>query len=249
MNKKDIKKILLSLDNNDNTQAVIFLLGKLDMMSDEEIENKTKNFDKSQSEEYIKEKISAHSSRTSAFIKVNDFFEYGINGETVHLHLPGDFHNLFKNLGTIKASALIARSLIDATEKINEKKENGDKNLSKCSSIFMISPIFYSPTFYPNVLRTKIVRDHINIETPIFKIFKILGLKTTSYTKEQLQNSNFLNSNPEAQLAIKHFGNEKDVGAASLSFEKYNSEKFQRKLKKLSSFLEKISNSEKEHVL
>jgi len=74
----------------------------------------------------------------------------------------------------------------------------------------MISPIFYSPTFYPNSLRSKIVREHINVETPIFKIFRILGLKTASYTKEQLQDTEFVNNNSEAQLAIKHFGNEKE---------------------------------------
>lgn len=252
MNKKEVKNILLSLtstSNNEEKQKIIFLLGKLDGMSDEEVEKITNNFDEVKLKEFLKEKISIHSSRTSYFIKANNLFEYGINGDCVHLHLPGDFHNMFKELGTIKSTAIIAKSLINAVENINTRRNIGDPNLSNCSSIYMISPIFYSPTFYPSTLRSKIIRDHINIETPIFKIFKMLGIETHSYMKEQLQKSDFVNNNPEAQLAIKHFGNEKDVGVASLTFEKFNSKNFQNKLKKLSSFLEKISNSEKEHVL
>jgi len=122
MNKKDVKKILLLLTNtatNEEKKKIIFLLGNVDGMSDKEIEKITNNFDEVKLLEYLKEKISTHSSRTSSFIKANDFFEYGITGETVHLHLPGDFHNMFKELGTLKSSAIIARFLIDAVEKIN----------------------------------------------------------------------------------------------------------------------------------
>jgi len=73
-----------------------------------------------------------------------------------------------------------------------------------------------------------------------------MGLETVTYTTEELQNDDFVNNNKEAQLAVKNFGRDRDVGAAILSFDKFNSEKFQRRLKRLDKFLEKISEPIKE---
>ena len=53
--------------------------------------------------------------------KINEFFEYGINGECLHFHLPGDFHDMFQNLGKVKASSIIVKNLIDAANKINNQ--------------------------------------------------------------------------------------------------------------------------------
>lgn len=244
MNKNDVKKLLFSIRTSENTAEVNNILGKIDMMTDEEIENKTKNFSKEQIEQFFKSKI--ENRNNSHFTKVNDFFEYGISGGCVHLHLPGDFHSMFEKLGKVKASAAIAKNLIDAATKINNQRNSGDSKLANCTSLYMISPIFYSPTFYPKILRNKDVRDNKKIETPIFKIFKLMGLETNTYTREELQNSDFVQNNKEAKLAAKNFGTNKDVGAAILSFEKFNSKKFQTRLKKINSILEKISEQSKE---
>lgn len=244
MNKNDVKKLLFSIRTLENQAEVNNMLGKIDMMTDEEIENKTKNFSKEQLEQFFKSKIENRTN--SYFTKVNDFFEYGISGECVHLHLPGDFHKMFEKLGKVKASATIAKNLIDAATKINNQRNSGDSRLANCTSLYMISPIFYSPTFYPKILRNKDVRDNKKIETPIFKIFKLMGLETNTYTREELQNSEFVQNNKEAKLAAKNFGTNKDVGAAILSFEKFNSKKFQTRLKKINSILEKISEQSKE---
>lgn len=244
MNKNDVKKLLFSIRTSENTAEVNNILGKIDMMTDEEIENKTKNFSKEQIEQFFKSKI--ENRNNSHFTKVNDFFEYGISGGCVHLHLPGDFHSMFEKLGKVKASAAIAKNLIDAATKINNQRNSGDSKLANCTSLYMISPIFYSPTFYPKILRNKDVRDNKKIETPIFKIFKLMGLETNTYTREELQNSEFVQNNKEAKLAAKNFGTNKDVGAAILSFEKFNSKKFQTRLKKINSILGKISEKSKE---
>lgn len=244
MNKNDVKKLLFSIRTSENTAEVNNILGKIDMMTDEEIENKTKNFSKEQLEQFFKSKIENRTN--SYFTKVNDFFEYGISGGCVHLHLPGDFHKMFEKLGKVKASATIAKNLIDAATKINNQRNSGDSRLANCTSLYMISPIFYSPTFYPKILRNKDVRDNKKIETPIFKIFKLMGLETNTYTREELQNSEFVQNNKEAKLAAKNFGTNKDVGAAILSFEKFNSKKFQTRLKKINLILEKISEQSKE---
>lgn len=244
MNKNDVKKLLFSIRTSENTAEVNNILGKIDMMTDEEIENKTKNFSKEQLEQFFKSKI--ENRNNSHFTKVNDFFEYGISGGCVHLHLPGDFHSMFEKLGKVKASAAIAKNLIDAATKINNQRNSGDSRLANCTSLYMISPIFYSPTFYPKILRNKDIRDNKKIETPIFKIFKLMGLETNTYTREELQNSEFVQNNKEAKLAAKNFGTNKDVGAAILSFEKFNSKKFQTRLKKINLILEKISEQSKE---
>lgn len=252
MNKKEVKKILFSIRNSENEAIVNNLLGAIDMKSNEEIEGMLNkiliefNMEKGQEieaiKQYIEIKKEKQNRRVFPFTKINDFFEYGINGGTVHFHLPGDFHSMFQKLGKVKASVAIGKSLIDAANKINNQRKMGDQDLEKCSSMYMISPIFYSPTFYPKILRDKNVRDNIKIETPIFKIFKLMGLETATYTREELQNDDFVKNNKEAQLAVKNFGADRDVGAAILTFEKFNSEKFQRRLKRLDKFLGKILN-------
>ena len=249
MNKKVVKKILLSMQTFENSEAINYYLGKVDLMSDTKIENITKTFTEEQLKEYINQKISARLTRdVSNFKKANSFFEYGISGDCIHLHLPGDFHHMFNTLGKTKASATIAKSLIDAVKKINTQRENGETSLKDCSKIYMLSPIFYSPTFYPSFLRYKLVRYSINFETPIFKLFRLMGLKTNTYTCEQLQDLEFLNNVPEAQNAVKHFGKTKDIGSVSLDFETFNSKKFQKKLKKVSCFLDRLLENEKERI-
>lgn len=247
MNKKDVKKILFAIRTSENEAIVNNIIGEIDMMTDEEIEDKTKNASEMQIKQHFENQIKNRSNReNSQFTKVNDFFEYGISGGCIHLHLPGDFHKMFEKLGKVRASAVIAKQLIDAVTKINNQRNTKDSRLEKCTSIYMISPIFYSPTFYPRALRNNSIREKIRIETPIFKMFNLMGLETTTYTREELQNPNFVRNNKEAQLAVKNFGDDRDVGAASLSFEKFNSKKFQARLKKVNKILERITEPIKE---
>lgn len=249
MKKEEARKILFSMRNPENEAIINNVLGKIDMMPEDVFECKCKDMAETEIREYIKKQINIRTTNEdSNHININKFFEYGIAGNCVHLHLPGDFHEMFEKLGKIKASAIIARYLIDAITRINNQKNMGDSKLENCSSIYMISPIFYSPTFYPKALRSKKVRDNVKIETPIFKLFKLMGLETKTYIKEDLQNPKFVENNEEAKLAVKNFGTKMDVGTASLSFKKLNSKRFQTRLNKISEMLEKIGEPIKQEM-
>ena len=180
------------------------------------------------------------------FIKVNNFFEYTISEEYVDLHLQGDFHDMFEELGKRKASAIIAKKLIEAVTIINNKRSMGDLKLKKCSSIHMRSPIFYAPTFYFKSLRNQHVRDKIKIESPICTMFRLLGIKTDTYTIDELKNPKFVQQNKEAQIAVKDFGPNKDVGIVDLPFDKFNSKGFQEKLRILNKVFVKLLGPNKE---
>ena len=59
MNKKEIKNILLSLTNTatyEEKKKIIFLLGKVDGMSNEDIEKISNNFDEAKLLEYLNSK-------------------------------------------------------------------------------------------------------------------------------------------------------------------------------------------------
>lgn len=237
MNKMEIKELLDSLkyEKPEKLDEINYLIKKLEGKSEKEVENL--KYSKEELKELFLNMLEREKNESSKNSSVNKLFEYGISGDCVHLHLPGDFHKMFQKFGKIKASAEIGKYLIDAVNKINNYREMGDAELKKCSSIYMISPIFYAPTFYPNLLRNGLVRGNIKTETPIFKLFRLMGLETRTYLKEDL----YKPKNDEAKLAVKHFGSEKDIGAVSLSFEKLNSGKFKRKLSLVSNFLDRIS--------
>lgn len=253
MNKKELREILFrirdeSKGNDEVLKIINNILGRVDMKAEDEIERITRDFDETKIREYIANKIEKARTRdeNSFFNKVNEFFEYGITSATVHLHLPGDFHKMFEKNGKIKGSAIITRKLIDAAYEINNRRNMGDEKLKKCDSFYMISPIFYAPTFYPKILRNNNIRDRMQIETPIFKLFKLMGLDTRTYMRENLQDSEFVKNNEEAKLAVKTFGTKRDVGAVALTFDKFNSKKFQRNLKRVTKILDRALESEKE---
>ena len=75
-----------------------------------------------------------------------------------------------------------------------------------------------------------------------------MGAETHGYTTEELNREGFLETNSEAALATKIFGKSKDVGTASISFDKINSRKFQRKLNKVSKFLDKFIEPLREDI-
>ncbi|MGM9970001.1 MAG: hypothetical protein ACI35S_06365 [Anaeroplasma sp.] len=234
-------------EEEEKVTVVTKYLKSLDSKSEKEIEKSTEGFTEEHLRQFINIKIEKALTRTEshAFTKVNEFYEYGISGETLHLHLPGDFHEMFKEKGKVKGSAILLKELIDAVDKINEQKNIGNINLKECKQIYMISPIFYAPIFYPKKLREPIVRSIVKPETPIFKLFRAMGMETKTFTKEDLRNSKFLEENSSARLAVKNFGINKDVGEVSLSFEKLNSRKFQRNLQRVDKILNKIINPNK----
>jgi len=161
MNKKEVKQILFSIRirTPENEAIINNLLGEIDMKTDEAIEDTVNklliefNMEKGREIEAIeqfverKKEEEKQNGREFPFKRINEFFEYGINGKTVHFHLPGDFHKMFGEFGKVKASAAIGKSLIDAANRINNQRKMGDSRLTNCSSMHMISPIFYSPTF------------------------------------------------------------------------------------------------------
>lgn len=233
MERKEIAELINELQKEyPESKTVMDLIKKFNDVTDKELRRKTMGYTRESLKEHIVSNIKreGHVSNVSDRKMLNSYFEYGINGETVHIHLPKDLHQEFNELGKRKAIAQVGIYLIDAINKINAKRELGDQELAYCKTIYMISPIFYSGGFYPKKLRKRYTNE-ISIESPVLKVLEMLGIETRTITARDLQNRNKTPDDSEVQLAYKHFGDKKDIGSASLSFEELNSKEWQRKLR------------------
>lgn len=138
---------------------------------------------------------------------INKLFSYGFAGNCVHLHLPVDLREDISTIGLKQTIDKVNLYLVDAIEKINEKKNDGAKNFKNKKSIYMISPALMK-----SELRT----------------LESFGFTTKFFFKGELANENFVKTDREAQLARRVFGPYKNVGTANLEFKEINSEKFQQ---------------------
>lgn len=221
MNKNDIKRILISLRTTENESKINSLLGKIDLITEEKLQNMIMEIgnDEESIKKYFQEKIKQdRNNEQEKHIPINEMFEYGIAENCVHLHMPVDLHEMMSKKGIKKTVDTVNLYLIDAIEKIRNLKNNGFYNFKDKKSIYMISPIL-------------IGRE--------MRFLEELDFKTHSYSKKDLQTDSFVAEHPEAQLATYIFGSNNNIGTAEITFETINSEHWQEKrIQKIKQFAE-----------
>ena len=232
MNKKEIKSILISMRTKDNESQVNRLLGKIDLLSDEEIETKVAQIGASEEEirNYLQEKLREDlEHRNSEHTPINEMFSYGVTKGSIHLHMSIDLHQMIAENGRLKTLKIVNLQLLDAIERIRKLQKDGFYRFKEKDSIYMISPIL------------------IGIEQAFLKE---MDFTTHSYKKKELQDDEFVKQHPEAQLAIQIFGKARNVGTAIISLDIINSEEWQRKREEqIKAFAEKgirLKTEEKE---
>ena len=92
MKKDYIKKVLMNMRTLENSAQVNYLLGKLDIISEDDLNSKLQklNINEDNIEKFIEEQINKvyrQQNQTSEFINVNQMFCYGRTGNTLHMHL------------------------------------------------------------------------------------------------------------------------------------------------------------------
>lgn len=217
--KEKIKSVLLKLRNRKNSLVVNFYLGKLDIMEDDEIQNLLEKTGSSEEEikKFLTTKISMAMEKRKHQSKrypLNEMFYYGITGNCAHLHLvPKDLHPLLKN-GSHYLVCIHNIYLLEAINKIKDMKQHSNDALSEVENVYMISPIFHSPTF---------------AKEKELDFLQSLMFDVKSYTSEQLKDDEFTKNNYEAKLTKKIFGSEKSVASAILDINTIASDEWQSK--------------------
>lgn len=217
MKREDILKILVSLTNDENRKIVAELMYKVNNLSDEQIKAILNSVGNSRSRvtAFIKDNISKQlekeKEKNNQQRPINKMFTYGISGKTIHLHMPVKLMDEMKTKGITGTVALVNLYLLDALDKLKELKNSGNREFKDKNQIYMISPIL-------------IDRE--------LKFLDELDFATKLYSKKDLQSNIFLLENKEAQLAVTIFGNQKNVGTASISFDTLNNERWAQKKEK-----------------
>ena len=186
MNKSQVKNIINSLlINGTNNNVIIKLLGKLDMMSEIEVEDFTSKFETETSlKEFLKDKIKQNvEERTTDHLPINRMFTYGIKNNCVHLHLPGNLRPMMSKLGPSKTLDTVNLYLLDAINKIGNMKTTEYPGFKSIDSIYMISPAL-------------IQRE--------LDFLKNIDFKITLFSKKDLQDKNFVTTHPSARVSCRN---------------------------------------------
>lgn len=230
MDKKQVKSILMSMRTTENEEKVNYLLGKIDMMKESEIQQRLETIGNTEGSvrEFLSKKIDENTQDDKKY-PINDMFTYGISGNCIHLHLPTDLHESLMKEGPSKTMARVNLYLLDAIDRIKRLKDEGFYKFQNKNSIYMISPALIRPEI---------------------KFLKGLDFTTQIYIKSELSDDAFVVHNPEAMLAVHLFGKDSNVGTASIDFDIINSPKWQAKKKQVIKELESkgvtINNKQKE---
>ena len=211
MTKKDIKRILIEMRTHENEDEVNNLLGKIDRLEEEKLQAMIAQIGDNEENirEYIKRKITEkNNNRHEEHTPINAMFTYGISGSCIHLHMPVNLREMMSGKGITKTVDTVNLYLLDAIEKIRMLQNDGYFKFKGIESIYMISPI---------LLKKEI------------EFLNGLDFETHSYKKKQLQSEEFVEGNPEAQLAVNIFGRDSNVGTARIGLDTINSQEWQRK--------------------
>ena len=211
MTKKDIKRILMGMRTHENEDVVNNLLGKIDRLEEEKLQAMIAQIGDNEENirEYIKRKITENNNnRHEEHTPINAMFTYGISGSCIHLHMPVNLREMMSGKGITKTVDTVNLYLLDAIEKIRMLQNDGYFKFKGIESIYMISPI---------LLKKEI------------EFLNGLDFETHSYKKKQLQSEEFVEGNPEAQLAVNIFGRDSNVGTARIGLDTINSQEWQRK--------------------
>lgn len=212
MNKDDVKRILMSMRTTENAVRVNYLLGQIDMMTDEQI--KTEVEKAGGTEDGVRAVLTSRIGNTSREeepdVPLNKYITYRMTGDCIHLHLPHQLKDVMQKLGPRKTMDLVNVYLLDALERVRQLKNNGFHKFIDKKNIYMISPI--------------LVKRELDELADV-------DFKTALYTKKQLQDPSFVAATPEAQLATHIFGNKTNVGTAVISLDILNTPEWQAKRK------------------
>lgn len=214
MTKKEIKKILMSMRTPENDSIVTPLLGEIDMMDEKTIEKHLQKI--GDTEELIRNFFKNIIIQRTAELNpkhypINSMFTYGINSNVVHLHLPGDFHQMWNEIGPHRTIDTINLHLIDALDRVKEMRDDGFYRFKDKDSIYMISPV--------------LIKKELSFLEDLY-------FQTSYFKRANLNDEEFLKNNSEAQLAVKIFGKNHSIGTASLKFSVMETENWKEKKNK-----------------
>ena len=209
MEKKDIKNILISMRTAENEAMVNNLLGKIDMMDSNTLQETIQKIgnDEASIREFLKSKLSNTHQQSDEKYPINSMFTYGISGSCIHLHLPVDLHQMISEYGISATIANVNLQLIDAIVKIKKLKDDGFYRFNGKDSIYMISPIL-------------IGRE--------MKFLNEIGFRTRIHSKKDLKDPKYVEKTPEAKLANSIFGSNKNVGTAIIDFDTISKEEWKQ---------------------
>ena len=210
MKKSEIKNILFSMRNADNEDIINNLLGKMDLLSEDKLQSMLEQIGDTEEDirKYLQEKIESIQEQHESHTPINEMFSYGVSGNSIHLHMPVDLHEMFSKIGILKTIDTVNLYLLDAIDKIRKMQADGFYKFVGKDNIYMISPILFKKEL---------------------KFLSTLDFKTKTYKKKELQDEQFVAEHPESQLAIQIFGNNRDVGTASIGLDVINSKEWQEK--------------------
>ena len=222
MKKQEIKNILMSMRTQENDTLINNLLGKIDMMDEKSFQTALEKVGNNEEgvREFFESKLSErHHNQSEEKFPINDMFTYGISGNCIHLHLPGDLHQMLAKKGLSGTINTVNLQLLDAIDKIKQLRDNGFYRFQGKDSIYMISPIL-------------IGRE--------MKFLDSMDFQTQLYRKKDLNDDKFIEEHTEARLATQIFGKDKNVGTASIKFETISSKEWQeKKREKIQEFAKK----------
>ena len=210
MKKSEIKNILFSMRTAENEEIINNLLGKIDLLREEKLQDILRQIGGNEESigSYIQEKIKSMQEQHEPHTKINKMFSYGISGNTIHLHMPVDLHEMFAKMGISRTMSTVSLYLLDAIDRIRMMRADGFYKFLDKDNIYMISPI---------LLKREL------------EFLNTLDFRTQIYRKKELQDKQFVAEHPESQLAIRIFGNNKDVGTAIIRLDMINSKEWQEK--------------------
>lgn len=214
MNKKEIRNIIMSLRTRENHYIVNNILGKLHMMTEEQIAGLLQEIgdDENAIRTFLEKKIlSMQTDWTNEKYPVNNMFTYGVTGNCVHLHMPVDLHQMISEKGVKTTIDTVNLYLLDAIDKVKKLKDSSYYKFEEKDSIYMISPI----------LRLKKEIDFL----------EDLDFEVNVYKKEDLRDEETREQNEKMQLAHDIFGTEQDVVDAIIGFDTLSSDSWQEKKK------------------
>lgn len=201
----------MSMRTSENENTVNSLLGKIDLLSDKKIQSMVSQIGNTEEDikNYLQSKLEKTQNHThEEHTPINEMFTYGISSGTIHLHMPVDLHQMISERGISKTVDTVNLFLLDAIERIRRLQSDGYLKFKEKDSIYMISPILVGREL---------------------KFLNGLDFTTQTYKKKDLQNSEFVSQNPEAQLATHIFGTDKTIGTAKISMDIINSSEWQEK--------------------
>ena len=211
MKKQEIKNILMSMRTKENDILINKLLGKIDMMDEKELKRVLEKVGNSEEEvrRFLENKISkGEYNQNEKKFPINEMFTYGISINCIHLHLPSDLHEMLSEKGISATMDIVNLQLLDAIDKIKQLRDNGFYRFQGKDSIYMISPI--------------LIRREMNF-------LESMDFQTHLYSKRELNDDKFVEEHPEARLATRIFGKDKNIGTASIKFETISSREWQNK--------------------